>query len=87
VQVWFPSTSRDKQRPGDAGGERYWNGYIDNLFIINGAANQSQMNQIINNPTLISQIALAVAPEPSSYALFGIGVIGILMVIRRRNTA
>ena len=72
---------------GDAGGERYWNGYIANVFIINGAANQSQMNQLINNPTLIPQIALTVAPEPSTYLLFSFGAIGMLLVLRRKKAA
>ena len=72
---------------GDAGGERYWNGYIDNLFIINGAASQSQMNQLISNPTLIPQIALSVAPEPSTYALFGISAIGMYIALRRKKSA
>ena len=30
---------------------------------------------------------VAAVPEPSTYALFGIGAIGMLMVIRRRKTA
>jgi len=33
-----------------------------------------------------SEINLASAPEPSTYALFGIGAIGLLMVMRRRKT-
>jgi len=70
---------------GNAGTERYWNGYIDNVFIINGYASQSQMNDIINNPTLIPQIALAIAPEPSTYALFGLGALALIVAYRRRN--
>jgi hypothetical protein len=32
-------------------------------------------------------IAFASVPEPSTYALFGIGAIGMLMVMRRKKTA
>lgn len=68
---------------GNAGTERYWNGYIDNVFIMNGAINQSQMADIISNPTLSPQLALAI-PEPSTFAIIGIGM---LMVMRRTRTA
>ena len=33
------------------------------------------------------QLTLQSAPEPSTYALFGIGAIGLLMVMRRKKTA
>jgi len=31
--------------------------------------------------------SVAVVPEPSTYALFGLGAIGMLMVMRRKKTA
>ena len=58
---------------GSAGGERYWNGYIDNVFIVDGALSQSQMTSIINNP---NGNLLALVPEPSTYAMALAGLVG-----------
>jgi hypothetical protein len=41
-------------------------------------------NQIF---TLNATTTPAVAPEPSTYALFGIGAIGLLMALRRKKAA
>lgn len=69
---------------GNAGGERYWNGYIDNVFIVEGALTTSQMNLIKNNPTRISEIvANGAIPEPSAALLGGLGILALLR--RRRN--
>ena len=35
----------------------------------------------------VAEIALQSVPEPSTYALFGLGAIGMLMVLRRKKTA
>jgi hypothetical protein len=36
------------------------------------------------NPVVLQDVAV---PEPSTYALFGIGAFGMLMVMRRKKTA
>lgn len=70
---------------GSAGGERYWNGYIDNVFIVDGALSQSQMTSIINNP---NANLLAIVPEPSSCAMAVAGLAcGGFAVGRRRRRA
>jgi hypothetical protein len=51
---------------------------IDDVGIWNTALSSSQVSQLYT---------LQSAPEPSSYALFGIGAIGLLMVLRRKKTA
>lgn len=69
---------------GDAGGERYWKGYIDNVFIFNGALSQAQMAYIISNP---GQSPLGAIPEPSSY---GVALGGLALAVaawKRRRTA
>jgi hypothetical protein len=35
----------------------------------------------------IGPVTISSVPEPSTYALFGIGAIGMLMVMRRKKTA
>jgi len=48
------------------------------LSFYNTALSSSQVSQLYT---------LQSAPEPSTYALFGIGAIGMLMVIRRKKAA
>jgi len=55
-----------------------WIGGIDDVGIWNTALTSSQVSQLYT---------LQSAPEPSTYALFGIGAIGMLMVLRRKKTA
>jgi len=55
-----------------------WIGEIDDVGIWNTALSSSQVSQLYT---------LQSAPEPSTYALFGIGAIGMLMVLRRKKTA
>ena len=35
----------------------------------------------------LNTVSIVAAPEPSTYALFGIGAIGLMMVLRRKKTA
>ena len=39
------------------------------------------------NSSYVGPITVSTIPEPSIYALFGIGAIGMLMVMRRKKTA
>jgi hypothetical protein len=59
-----------------------FNGAMDNVFVYTGALSSNTIAQIATagNPG-----ALAV-PEPSTYALFGIGAVGIMMAVRRSKT-
>jgi hypothetical protein len=44
----------------------------------------------LNNPPMFptaNNLTIGAVPEPSTYALFGIGAIGLLMVVRRKKTA
>jgi hypothetical protein len=52
--------------------------YISNLGIWNRALSSNEVSTLY-----VSQSV----PEPSTYALFGIGAIGMLMVLRRKKTA
>jgi hypothetical protein len=56
----------------------FFNGYIDNVSIYNRGLSSSEVSQLYT---------LQSAPEPSTYALFGIGAIGMLMVLRRKKNA
>ena len=40
-----------------------------------------------DNSTTLGAITITAVPEPSTYALFGIGAVGLLMVLRRKKTA
>jgi hypothetical protein len=51
----------------------YWNGTISQV-------------KIYNNITA-SDLATGAVPEPSTYVLFGIGAIGMLIVMRRKKTS
>jgi len=53
-------------------------GSIDDLQFYNTALSSSQVSQLYT---------LQSAPEPSTYALFGIGTIGLLMVMQRKKAA
>jgi len=53
-------------------------GKIDDVGIWNTALSSSQVSSLYT---------LQSAPEPSTYALFGIGAIGVLLVRRRQKTA
>jgi hypothetical protein len=43
--------------------------------------------RIYNRVLSSADVQILAAPEPSTYALFGIGAIGMLMVLRRKKTA
>lgn len=55
-------------------------------FLLSGATVQSGETGQVIGPALLPGETAAV-PEPSTYALFGIGAIGMLMVICRKKTA
>jgi hypothetical protein len=59
-------------------GAYYMYGKMSDLSFYNTALSSSQVSQLYT---------LQSAPEPSTYALFGIGAIGMLMVIRRKKAA
>jgi hypothetical protein len=62
--------------PGGAG--QFYQGLISDVGIWNTALSSSQVSSLYT---------LQSAPEPSTYALFGIGAIALLMVLRRKRTA
>ena len=55
-----------------------WNG---------GVETSASTFRMTSDPNANIGFRVAAVPEPSTYALFGIGAIGMLMVIRRRKTA
>jgi hypothetical protein len=71
----------------------YFKGVMDNAFIFNDALNSSQISDLqTNGPGDVTGLTHIVpadysVPEPSTYALFGIGAIGMLLVMRRKKTA
>ena len=79
---------------GIAGGDYYvWKGQVSS-----GQGGSSWVDTNIVSASLITNSASAgqngfvsisytAVPEPSTYALFGIGAIGMLMVLRRKKTA
>jgi hypothetical protein len=63
---------------GDFQGEYGYgiNGTISDLRIYNRALSSNEVSQLY---------ALQSVPEPSTYALFGIGAVGMLLVMRRKR--
>ena len=64
------------------GGSAYWG-----TLSQGGIANLAFYNRALSSQEVSSLYTLQSAPEPSTYALFGIGAVGLLMVIRRKKTA
>jgi hypothetical protein len=62
----------------DGQGE-YSTGKIGLIQLYNGVLGQTQITEIANNPFGTS------VPEPSSIALMGLGVTGVMLAARRRN--
>ena len=62
----------------DDGWFNKWSGSMANVLIYDRALTSSQVSQLYS---------LQSVPEPSTYALFGLGAIGLLMVMRRKKTA
>jgi hypothetical protein len=58
-----------------------FNGQMDNVFVYTGALTGNTISQLATagNPG-----ALAI-PEPSTYALFGLGALALIVAYRRRN--
>jgi hypothetical protein len=68
----------------------FWDGLMDDVFVIGGAATQSQMLQIMNNPNDLAAIAASVGvPEPGQVAasLLLLGGIGGYVLLKRRRAA
>jgi hypothetical protein len=65
----------------------FWDGKIDDFFVIGGAASPSEMAQIMNDPNSVPAVAVAV-PEPFTYAMALAGLAcGGYLVRRRRKRA
>jgi len=62
------------------GNPTIFNGGVGSL--INGSAFQMQPGEAI-----VYKFSSDAVPEPSTYALFGLGTIGMLMVLRRKKTS
>lgn len=60
-----------------------FNGQMDNVFVYTGVVSSNTIAQIAaaGNPGILA------VPEPSTYALFGMGTIGMLIALRRKKTA
>ena len=86
----YPSSSPDQQYVGleavGRNGEFYygWASFTDlgGIMTLNDAA----FNTTAGASITVAADTAAI-PEPSTYALFGIGTIGLLMVLRRKRTA
>ena len=87
----YPSSSANQQYVGlEAVGrnkEFYygWASFTDlgGIMTLNDAA----FNTTAGSSIIVGQTTLQSVPEPSTYALFGIGAIGLLMVMRRKKAA
>jgi len=66
------------QNSANNDGAYYMYGKMSDLSFYNTALSSSQVSSLYT---------LQSAPEPSTYALFGIGAFGLLMVMRRKKTA
>ena len=66
----------------------FWDGRIDDVFVIDGAATSAQMAQIIANPNDIPAIAaqIGVVPEPGTWAAAALLVGGAAFVRWRKRT-
>ena len=58
---------------------------ITEANIVGYYTSEDESQQVTGNQGFIA--SLATVPEPTTYALFGIGAIGMLMVLRRKKTA
>lgn len=69
----------------------FWDGLMDDVFVIGGAATQAQMLQIRNNPDDLAAIAasVGVVPEPGQVAasLLLLAGIGGYVCMKCRKTA
>jgi hypothetical protein len=63
---------------GDRQNQLYFNGSISEIAIWNTALTSQHVSALYSYQAI---------PEPSTYALFGLGAIGMLMVMRRKKTA
>jgi hypothetical protein len=63
-----------KLSDGSGLGSQYYYGLLDDVSIYNRALSSAEVFQLYT------------IPEPSTYALFGLGAIGMLMVMRRKRT-
>ena len=65
----------------------YWDGLIDDVFVIGGAATSAEITQIRDNPDSINTIAQSVVPEPSALSLLVVGLGGVIALRRVRRKA
>jgi hypothetical protein len=56
----------------------YFNGLISEVHIYNGALSPNQVRTLATSPSLTT------VPEPSTYALFGIGALALVIAYRRK---
>lgn len=61
----------------------FWDGRMDDVFVIGGAASELQMAQIKANPDNLATIAAQVVPEPSTWAFLAFSLTTV--VVRRRR--
>ena len=72
-----------KVGPDGAPANSFLNGTLDEISIYNTALSAAEVSTLYVNGTQ----GIGAVPEPSTYALFGLGAIGMLMVMRRKKTA
>jgi len=84
----FLLTAYANVTPGPVMTYQFWNSASNLLYKTNIPTTYAFQSLVgagsISHPIILKALAV---PEPSTYALFGIGAIGMLIVIRRQKTA
>jgi hypothetical protein len=64
-----------------------WKTYATSYTAVSTSTTLTFGVRVVDNAYGVANVSVTAVPEPSTCALFGIGAIGLLMVLRRKKTA